>query len=390
MRGSRAVSGASRHLLVTNDFPPKVGGIQSYLWELWRRLDPDSYVVLTASSHPDAARFDAEQAERGIRIVRVPGRILYFPSPAARRRVKSLADEVGASLVVLDPALPLGLLGPGLEMPYAVVLHGAEVAVPARLPATRQALGHVLRGASFVVSAGGYPAAEARRAAGRRMPPVVEVPPGVDCERLSPLDPGERAAARRRLGLPVDALLVASVSRLVHRKGMDVLVEAARRLVPSFPDLVVAIAGSGRQEAALAAQVRDSGAPVRLLGHLDEDDKASLLGAADLFAMLCRSRWLGLEQEGFGIVFLEAAAAGVPQVAGDSGGAAEAVEHGVTGVVVRRPHDPAAVALALRELLADGDLRRRMGAAARRRAVASFDYSALASRLAGSLAHVSG
>jgi phosphatidyl-myo-inositol dimannoside synthase len=389
MCGSADVSGLQRHLLVTNDFPPKVGGIQSYLWELWRRLDPDSYVVLTASSHPDAERFDAEQARRGVRIVRVPGRILYFPSPTARRRVRALAGEVGASIVVLDPALPLGMLGPGLGLPYAVILHGAEVAVPARLPVTRQALGHVLRSASLVISAGGYPAEEARRAAGERMPPVVEVPPGVDCDRLSPLDPGGRAAARRRLGLPLDAPLVASVSRLVHRKGMDVLVEAANRLAPSFPDLIVAIGGTGRQEAELAAQVRRSGAPVRLLGRLDEDEKVSLLGAADVFAMLCRRRWLGLEQEGFGIVFLEAAAAGVPQVAGDSGGAAEAVEHGVTGVVVHRPDDPAEVALALRELLADGDLRRRMGDAARRRAEASFDYSRLAPRLAESLAHVS-
>lgn len=379
-----------RHLLVTNDFPPKVGGIQSYLWELWRRLDPDTYAVLTASSHPDAAQFDAEQAERGVRIVRVPGPILYFPSPSTRRHVRALAGEIGASMVVLDPALPLGLLGPGLGMPYSVVLHGAEVAVPARLPATRQMLRHVLGGASLVVSAGGYPAEEARRVTGRRMPPVVEIPPGVDCEQLSPLDPGERAAARRQLGLPTDGPLVASVSRLVHRKGMDVLIEAALRLVPSFPDLVVAIGGTGREEEGLAAQVRDSNAPVQLLGRLGEDDKALLLGAADVFAMLCRSRWLGLEQEGFGIVFLEAAAAGVPQVAGDSGGAAEAVEHGVTGLVVRRPEDPAEVAQALRELLADGDLRRRMGAAARGRALASFDYSALAPRLGRSLADVSG
>lgn len=371
---------------MTNDFPPKVGGIQSYLWELWRRLDPDTFAVLTASSDPGAAGFDAEQAARGIRIERVPGRVLYLPTPAARRRIRALAADVGASLVVLDPVLPLGLLGPGLGLPYAVVLHGAEVTVPGRLPASRQALGRVLRDAALAVSAGGYPAAEAARAAGGRMPPVVTVPPGVDCEHLVPLDPAQRAAARRRLGLPADGPLVVSVSRLVHRKGMDVLVEAARRLVPSFPDLVVAIGGTGRAAGELSAQVRRSGAPVRMLGRLDEDDKAALLGAADVFAMLCRNRWLGLEQEGFGIVFLEAAAVGVPQVAGDSGGAAEAVEDGVTGVVVRRPGDPAEVALAIRRLLVDGDLRRRMGDAARRRAAASFDYGQLAPRLARSLA----
>jgi phosphatidyl-myo-inositol dimannoside synthase len=380
-----------RHLLVTNDFPPKVGGIQSYLWELWSRLDPDSFVVLTASSHPDAAAFDAAQAAKGIRIERVPGRILYFPTPANRARIRSLADDVGASLVILDPALPLGLLGPRLGLPYGIVLHGAEVTVPGRVPASRQALAHVLAGAVVAVSAGGYPAAEASRAAGRgAMPPVVSVPPGVDCRRFVPLDDAARRAARQRLGLPVDGPLVASVSRLVPRKGMDVLVDAARRLAPSFPDLVVAIAGTGREADRLAGQVASTGAPVRLLGRITEDDKAALLGAADAFVMACRSRWSGLEQEGFGIVFLEAAAAGVAQVAGDSGGAAEAVEDGVTGFVVRRPDDPAAVAAALRRLLADDVLCRRMGRAARERAVASFDYDQLAPRLAVALAEVQG
>ncbi|HUD16401.1 MAG TPA: glycosyltransferase family 1 protein, partial [Acidimicrobiales bacterium] len=107
-----------RHLLVTNDFPPKVGGIQFYLWELWRRLDPDSFVVLTASSHADAATFDAAQAEKGFRIERVPGKILYFPTPAIIERIRRLAVDIEASVVVLDPALPLGLVGPRLGLPY--------------------------------------------------------------------------------------------------------------------------------------------------------------------------------------------------------------------------------------------------------------------------------
>ena len=121
------------HLLVTNDFPPKVGGIQAYLWELWRRMDPSTFAVLTASSHPDAAAFDAEQKGLGFRIERVPNRVL-LPTPATVRRIRAMAGDVGASLVVLDPALPLGLVGPSLGLPYGVVLHGAEVTVPGRLP----------------------------------------------------------------------------------------------------------------------------------------------------------------------------------------------------------------------------------------------------------------
>jgi phosphatidylinositol alpha-1,6-mannosyltransferase len=365
-----------RHLLVTNDFPPKVGGIQSYLWELWRRLPPERFAVLT-SAHPEAAAFDAAQP---FRVVRARSRVL-LPTPAVRRQIEGLARELEASLVVLDPALPLGLLGPGLRLPYAVVLHGAEVAVPGRLPLAGSLLTRVLRDASHLVAAGHYPAGEASRAAGGRLPPCTEVPPGVDAERFRPLDAGERAAARRRFGFPVDARLVVSVSRLVPRKGMDVLVDAAARLAPGRPDLLVAIAGSGRDRVRIRRRVRSASAPVRLLGRVADQELASLYGCADVFAMLCRTRWRGLEQEGFGIVFLEAAACGVPQVAGDSGGAAEAVADGETGIVVRRPGDPGDVAAVLACLLDDAPLRARMGDAARRRAVERFSYERLAALL---------
>ena len=147
----------------------------------------------------------------------------------------------------------------------------------------------------------------------------------------------------------------------------------------------MAIAGRGRDAERLAGRVAETGAPVRLLGGVSDEDLPRLVASADVFAMLCRNRWLGLEQEGFGIVFLEAAAAGVAQVAGGSGGAGEAVENGETGVVVRRPTDVGAVARAIGDLLADPDLRTRMGLAARRRAEASFDYDVLAPRLARSL-----
>jgi phosphatidylinositol alpha-1,6-mannosyltransferase len=383
------VTPPARHLLVTNDFPPKVGGIQTYLWELWSRLDPATTVVLTASSDPAHGAFDAEQAARGLRIERVPGRLLYFPTRATLRRVRRLAEEIDARLVLFDPVLPLGLLGPRLGLPYGVVLHGAEIAVPARVAPLRPALARVLRGASLVVSAGRYPAAEAERAGAPRAR-IVEVPPGVDCNRFPQQVPSARAAARARFGVPDDATLVVSVSRLVPRKGMDVLIEAARRLAGSHPDLVVVIAGSGRDAPRLERRAAAPGAPVRLLGRISEEEKIALLGAADVFAMLCRSRWGGLEEEGFGIVFLEAAAAGVAQVAGDSGGAAEAVLDGETGIVVGRPGDVGDVAAALRRLIVDPALRERMGAAARARAEACFDYDVLAPRLAQALAEVEG
>lgn len=367
-----------RHLLVTNDFPPKVGGIQSYLWELWRRLPPEDFTVLT-SPYPGAPEFDRAQP---FEIRRTPEPVL-LPSPVMTRRIGRLAAQFGARAVVLDPAVPLGLVGPALGLPYAPVLHGAEVTVPGRMPLTRQLLSGVLRRASLLITAGGYPETEARRAAGDRLPPVVQVPPGVDVGRFVPSSPSERAGVRARLGLPADAPLVVSVSRLVPRKGMDVLIEAAARLARSgrHPDLRVAIAGSGRDRPRLERLIARTGAPVRLVGRIPDADLADFYAAGDVFALCCRSRWHGLEQEGFGIVFLEAAACGVACVAGDSGGAAEAVLDGVTGLVVARPTDVGEVATALERLLADPVLRRRQGQAARARMEREFAYDVLAGRL---------
>lgn len=368
-----------KHLLVTNDFPPKIGGIQSLLWEWWRRLPPESFAVLT-SPYAGTAEFDAAQPFH-IERTREP---VLLPHPWMVQRINSMAKDVGADLIVLDPAVPLGLVGPSLRLPYDVVLHGAEVTVPGRLPGSKQTLGWVLRRARHIVAAGGYPAAEAEHAAGRALP-ITVVPPGVDTERFQPLDAAGRAAARAHFGIADDAELVVGISRLVPRKGFDTAIRAAALLQRSRPNLVLAIAGGGRDEARLKGLAEQLAAPVRFLGRVSNEDLPRLYGCADVYTMLCRNRWGGLEQEGFGIVFLEAAACGVPQVAGRSGGAHEAVEHGVTGLVVDTPDDPRLVAAAFEELLDDPARARQMGAAGRERAVREFSYDVLAHRLGVSL-----
>jgi phosphatidylinositol alpha-1,6-mannosyltransferase len=368
-----------KHLLVTNDFPPKIGGIQSLLWEWWRRLPPDRFAVLT-SPYAGADTFDAEQA---FTIRRVPEPVL-LPHPVMVRRIHDMARDVDAELIVLDPAVPLGIVGPWLDLPYDVVLHGAEVTVPGRLPITKQTLGRVLRGARHVVAAGSYPAAEAEHAAGRSLP-ITVVPPGVDTDRFRPLDAAQRDAARQHFGLPVDAEVVVSISRLVPRKGFDTAIRAAAILHRTRPDLVLAISGGGRDEARLRRLAGELAAPVRFLGRVPNEDLPLLYGCADVYSMLCRNRWGGLEQEGFGIVFLEAAACGVPQVAGDSGGAEDAVVDGVTGSMVRHPADPLEAAAAIEALLDDPTRRAAMGAAGRRRAVEEFSYEVLSDRLGRSL-----
>jgi phosphatidylinositol alpha-1,6-mannosyltransferase len=368
-----------KHLLVTNDFPPKIGGIQSLLWEWWRRLPSDSFAVLT-SPHPDAAEFDASQPYRIERVKE----FALLPHPVMVRRVHDLAADFGADFVVLDPAVPLGMIGPSLQLPYDVVLHGAEVTIPGRIPGSKAVLGRVLRNARHIIAAGSYPAAEGERAAGVSLP-ITVVNPGVDTERFRPLNSEQRTAARVRLGLDPQAELVVSVSRLVPRKGFDTLIRAAAALRPLRPELQVAIAGAGRDERRLRALAERLGSPVVFLGRVPHEELPSLYGCGDVFAMLCRNRWAGLEQEGFGIVFLEAAACAVPQLAGISGGAGDAVEDHKTGLMIDTSTGLAAVTGALTRLLDDAELRSKMGAAGRLRAETEFSYDLLARRLGDSL-----
>jgi len=380
-----------KHLLVTNDFPPKVGGIQNMLWELWRRLDPSSFAVLT-SPYEGADAWDARQKFR-VERVREP---VLLPHPLMVRRIERLARDFGAEHVVLDPALPLGLVGRSLSLPYSVMVHGAEITVPGRLPASRQALAHVLRGASHVIASGRYPAAEAARAAGRELQ-VVQIPPGVDTQRFRPLDDAQRRVARAKFGVSEHAPLVVGVSRLVPRKGFDVAIRAVARVAAASrtiggrrPDsqvdgVTMLIGGTGRDHDRLQRLIDELQAPVRLLGRVGDDDLPALYGCADAFMMLCRNRWGGLEQEGFGIVFAEAAACAVPQIAGDSGGAAEAVVDGETGMVVCDPRNVDAVAESLRSLLGDTTRRNQMAMASRARAVNEFDYAVLVARLTATL-----
>ena len=372
-----------KHLLVSNDFPPKVGGIQNYLWELWRRLPAEAAAVYT-TPHAGTAAFDAAQP---FAIERSPEPWL-IPYPWLAARVRAMADRTNSELVLFDPALPVGAIGPDLGRPYGVILHGAEVTIPARLPGLGTLLARTLRGASLVVSAGRYALAEAERCVGAELPAVV-IPPGVDGSRFVPADSETRRAVRDRYGIGANDVLLATVSRLVPRKDMDTLIRAGakvadqRRRSPhrDGPGLRVVIGGTGREAAALQQLADRLNAPVTMTGRLSDAEVVDLYGASDLMAMLCNARWRGLEQEGFGIVFLEAAAAGVPQVAGRSGGAHEAVEHGVTGLIVDDPLDVDAAAAAITQLIDNPDQRRTMGRQARERALTRFSYDQLANDL---------
>jgi phosphatidyl-myo-inositol dimannoside synthase len=378
------------HLLVTNDFLPKIGGIQTYLWELWRRLPSERVVVLTTPFSGDQSVVRAFDAAAPMKIIRTRQRWL-LPTPILRNEIIRVARQEHATHIVLDPAFPLGAIGPSLVaagFTYSVVLHGAEVAIPGRLPISSAILRYSLRRAAHSFAAGPYPLAEAQHCAKQPLSSTV-VPPGVDLTRFTPASPERKATIRQQFGLaPLGGPpIISATSRHVPRKGIDTLISAAGKLAPEFPGLTLAIASTGRQTAdlqRLAARARRASGDsldVRFFGRVDDRTLTDLYAAADLNATLCRTRWFGLEQEGFGIIFVEAGACGVASIAGDSGGAKDAVVDGVTGAIVARPVGVKETVPVLRSLLVDRARLAEMGAAARVQATKSFDYDDLAAQL---------
>ena len=361
-----------RHLLVTNDYPPKVGGIQSYLWEIYRRLPQDKVVIYT-TPHPDSESFDQKQTHK---IIRSKQRVL-LPTRQVANQIRSLAEVENIDFIMYDPAVPIGILGPKIGIPYGVILHGAEVTIPGRVPIARSLIANVLQHADLVVTAGDYSTKEAIRAAKQNLP-VCVIPPGVDIDRFKPLDEQARSTIRERFNFKDSDEVILTLSRLVPRKGMDMLISATSELVKTSPRVHLLIAGTGRDLRRLKALAQSTNAPVTFLGFVSDNEVAELYGIADVFGMICRVRWGGLEQEGFGIVFLEAAACGVPQIAGRSGGADEAVLEGETGLVVDNPTDSNAVKQALEKLLTDSETRQEMGRNSRARAEKEFSYDYLA------------
>ncbi len=347
---------APRTLFITNDFPPRIGGAQSYYWGVIRTLDPSSVTIL-APAHPDAAAFDATHPYR---VERAATSVLW-PTPALLRRASALAREQRAELVQLGHPLPAGLLGPRLRdalgLPYVVFLGGSEVTIPGAVPGVNRLLRHVLENAALLLTVSEYTAGVAwRHTHGRVQVEVLRPPLQVDAFAPAPHD--DRLLTRRRLG--IDGRLVVCLGRLVPRKGQDALIDALGLLGPEFPDLQLALIGEGRMMTRLydRAQQCGVGDRVRLTGALVDTEVKRWLQAADIFASPVRTRWGGFEVEGFGIVFAEAALTGLPVIAGRSGGSPEAVVEGVTGQVVDG-RSPANVAAGLATVL-------RMSAAGRR------------------------
>jgi phosphatidylinositol alpha-1,6-mannosyltransferase len=362
-----------RTLVVTNDFPPRPGGIQAFVHSLASR-QPDGEVVVYASSWKGADAFDAAQP---FPVVRHQTSIL-LPTPAAVRTAREIAAAEGCDRVWFGAAAPLGLLASGLRLERSVAsTHGHEVGW-AMLPGARQVLGRIGREVDVVTYLGDYTKARLAPV----MPRLERLPSGVDTDLFRPGAGGEDV--RRRHGLAGRSVVVC-VSRLVPRKGHDVLIRALPAIRRRVPDAALLIVGGGPHLPALQRLSRDVGGDVVFTGSVPWEELPAHYDAGDVFAMPCRTRRAGLEVEGLGIVFLEASATGLPVVAGRSGGSPDAVLDGTTGYVVDGTA-VAEVAEAVAGLLADPARARAMGAAGREWVEREWRWDVLAARLRALLA----
>ena len=368
-----------RVLWVSNDLPPRHGGIEQFVANLLERVHPDSTVVVGPGRTQDHVVYDAAQPYR---IVRCGGAVL--PTPRLRRLVLSVAARHRPDVVVLGASWPLGALAPSLRRhlgtPIVALSHGLEAGLVTA--GAGGVLGRATRDVDIVTTISDFTERALAEHVGAAR--LRRLAPGVDVERFHPDVDGSRL--RTSWGVPLDAPVVGCVSRLVPRKGQDALLAAWPRIQRSHPEAWLVLVGDGPSGRSLRRRVRRGGLRhVVIPGSVPWDRLPEAHAALDVFAMPCRSRLGGLDVEGLGIVYLEAQASGVPVVAGRSGGAPEAVRDGVSGTVVdgRRPGQ---IADAVIGWLDDPVTRAAAGDAGRRWVCRNWEWSVIAEEFTDILA----
>lgn len=366
-----------RTLLLTNDFPPRPGGIQSYLENLVAHLPADE-VVVYAPTWKGCEDYDAAAEYT---VVRHPT-TLMLPSPAVARRAARLVREHDIDTVWFGAAAPLAVLGPVLRRAGATRViastHGHEVGW-SMLPGSRQVLRIIGETADVITYVSKYTRHRFSSAFGR-WGALEYLPCGVDVDKFAP-NPLAREELRDRYGLGTRPVVLC-LSRLVPRKGQDVLIQGLPQLIERIPDVHLMIVGGGPYGDHLKNLAEELGVTehVTFTGTVPFAELPGHYAMADVFAMPTRTRGGGLDVEGLGIVFLEASATGIPVVAGDSGGAPETVRDGETGTVVNGRH-VGEVADAIAELLEDPERAAQLGAAGRRWTVENWQWRHQAARL---------
>jgi phosphatidylinositol alpha-1,6-mannosyltransferase len=374
----------TRILLVTNDFPPRRGGIQSYLEQFVTRLTAtgDQHITVYAPRWKGSDGYDRDAP---FRVIRHPG-TLMLPEPGVDRRMRRLIREHDIETVWFGAAAPLALLAPRARSAGAqrvlASTHGHEVGW-SMLPGARSALRRIGEGADVITYVSRYTRGRFASAFGPTAR-LEHLPPGVDTDRFEP-DPVARAQLRARYRLGQRPVVVC-ISRLVPRKGQDMLIQALPDIRARVADAALVVVGGGPYAEALHRLARDRGVGPHVVftGGVPNAELPGHYAMADVFAMPCRTRGAGLDVEGLGIVFLEASATAVPVVAGDSGGAPETVRDGETGRIVDgRSHEE--IVEAVSALLTDSATARRMGEAGRRWIGRDWNWDTHTARLGGLL-----
>ena len=351
-----------RTLLVTNDFPPRLGGIQTFLQNYASRLPAEDLVVYASSYKRndrggECASYDATVGWKTYR----DKTSMLLPTPRVARKMAKIVRDEAISTVWFGAAAPLGLLAQTAKAAGAsnvvVTTHGHEIGWTL-IPGARQLVKKIFADTDAVTYISDYTLHNLKPAIGNT--PVVHLPGGIDTAEFRP-NPQARAQLRQRYQLG-DRPVILCLSRLVPRTGQDMLIRAMEGITKRHPEAHLVITGSGPYENHLKAMAKASpaSANITFTGAIPAAELAAHHAMADIFAMPARTRWGGLDVEGLGIVYLEAGAAAVPVIAGDSGGAPETVLHGQTGYVVK---GTAVVDLAMRicQLLENDDARRQMG-----------------------------
>jgi phosphatidylinositol alpha-1,6-mannosyltransferase len=364
-----------RTLVLTGHLAPRRGGVESFTEQLARRLPAES-VVMMAPEMPGCAVSDATLPWE---VIRYPGRLVT--SPGLAMRVSAVARSRGIQAAWITSAMPLGLLAIPLRRAGVASLvistHGMEVGW-ASVPPAALMMRAVARRVELVTYLGDI-THDGLRPALPTATATMRLTGGVDTDRFTP---GARAVGiRRRLGWEANPIVV-SASRLVPRKGQDVLLQAWPEICRRHGDARLLIVGEGRRrsdlERAAAGLIRPD--EVHFAGSVSDDLLPAYLAAGDVFALPCRDMWHGLQVEGLGLSILEASAVGLPVVVGRSGGTPDAVLDGVTGQLVDGS-SATGVAAAVGDLLNDPDRARLMGAAGREWVSREWSWDLIGTRL---------
>ena len=353
-----------RTLVITNDFPPRPGGIQTFGYEIVRRFEPDSVTVLT-SDWEGAAEFDAAQ---DFKVIRANTKTL-LPSKSTLAMAREIVVAENITRVLFGAAAPLGLLAAPLRklgVKNVVGMTQGHETGWAMTPGTRQALRKIGNDTDYLTYISEYTHKKIAKAlspeAASRMRRIV---PGVDVTEFSPTNLSYGNQLRTELGW-TDRPVVVCVSRLMARKGQDELIRALPEVHQTSPMTSLIIVGEGPYRKDLENLIKKFGLEkfVHLTGKVSQGDLSKWYAAGDIFAMPCRTRMGGWDVEGLGIVFLEGSATGLPVVVGDSGGAIDAVLDGETGYLVDG-NKTSEIAQRISYLISNPDIAKRMGEAGR-------------------------